>query len=200
MDDCAEIARHRGRRGRRAAPALSRPRGRSLRRARAAQRPRRVFAPCRHRSLRQPGRRRPRDRSRHHRRASRGGGPAHRRRRQLVRYFQPHLERKGRAARSDLDARRSFADYPACEAALARVSARRSACRRSLRTLCLRRRTRQRLRRIDRFGRAAPPVRGGNGRETARLWRDLSARRGFSRRPQFTCPPPAAPRWGSTAS
>ena len=55
-------------------------------------------------------------------------------------------------------------EYPACEAALARRSARRPARRRAFRALCLRRRTRQRLRRTDRPGRTAPALRGGNGR------------------------------------
>ena len=41
-------------------------------------------------------------------------------------------------------------EYPAPEAALARTKAGRSARRRAVRDLCLRRRTRQRLRRIDR--------------------------------------------------
>ena len=50
-------------------------------------------------------------------------------------------------------------EYPAPEAALARTKAGRSARRRALRGLCLRRRTRQRLWRIDRRRRAARALR-----------------------------------------
>ena len=46
-----------------------------------------------------------------------------------------------------------------------RGRSRRSAARRALRALCLRRRARQRLRRAHRRGRAAPPLRGGDGGE-----------------------------------
>ena len=74
----------------------------------------------------------------------------------------------------------------------------RSARRRTLRGLCLRRRTCQRLRRIDRRGRAAPPFRRRHGREGAALWRAISARRGFSRRGRCRCRRPAASRSVST--
>src|SRR6185436_6145385 len=43
----------------------------------------------------------------------------------------------------------------------------------------MRRRTRQRLRRVDRPGRTAPPFRSRDGRQGSNLWRALSAGRGF---------------------
>ena len=70
-------------------------------------------------------------------------------------------------------------EYPAAQAALARRKRGRSARRRALRALCLRRGAGQRLRRADRPGRAAPPLRGRDGREAAHLRRALSDRRGF---------------------
>ena len=57
-------------------------------------------------------------------------------------------------------------EYPAEQAALARPS-RRSARRRALRALCLRRRTRQRLCRAHRRARAAPPARTRDGGESS---------------------------------
>ena len=59
-------------------------------------------------------------------------------------------------------------DYPTSEAALAQAGPGRSAHRRALRALCLRRRARQRLRRVDRRRRAAPPLRRRHGGATAR--------------------------------
>ena len=61
----------------------------------------------------------------------------------------------------------ALTEYPSIEAALARREAGRSARRRALRALCLRRRARQRLRRTDRRGRAAPPLRGRDGRRSS---------------------------------
>ena len=133
------------------------------------------------------------------RRASHGGGPADRRRRQLVRYFQPDFERKSRA-RAGTWTRDDPLPLSRLRSRFGARQRRRSASGRSLRTLCLRRRTRQRLWRIDRFGRAAAAFRGGNGREAARLWRDLPDRRGLPRRARFHARRPAAPRSGSTAS
>ena len=110
-------------------------------------------------------------------------GPARRLRRRGGRQLVRHLHQgAGRARRAE--ARRRAADdplsnIPRCEAALARASRARSARRRTLRALCLRRRTRQRLRRAHRRGRTARPLRGGDGREAARLRRALSHRRGF---------------------
>ena len=75
-------------------------------------------------------------------------------------------------------------EYPRCEAALARASAARPTRRRTLRALCLRRRTRQRLRRTHRSGRTARPLRSRDGGEAAHLRRALSDRRGFPRRPR----------------
>ena len=88
--------------------------------------------------------------------------------------------------------------YPASEAALARAHRRRSARRRTLRALLLRRRTRQRLRRTDRPGRAAAPVRGRHGRAAADLWRRpiRSTRISSPRSPR--CPTRAARRSAST--
>ncbi len=91
-------------------------------------------------------------------------------------------------------------DYPASEAALARLSAARPARRRAVRALCLRRRTRQRVRRTHRRRRAAPPLRGGHGAEAAALRRALSDRRGFPRLPPTSCPRRAAQRSASTGS
>ena len=72
-------------------------------------------------------------------------------------------------------------------------------CRRTLRALCLRRRARQRLRRADRPGRAAPALRGGDGREAARPRRALSARRGFPCRARSDAARRAASPSASTA-
>ncbi len=65
-------------------------------------------------------------------------------------------------------------EYPISEAALARPSPRDRQGRRTLRALLLRRRTRQRLRRTHRSGRAAPPLRRRHGREGKDLRRALS--------------------------
>ena len=89
-------------------------------------------------------------------------------------------------------------EYPAPEAALARAKAVRSARRRTFRGLCLRRRARQRIWRIDRRRRAAPPFHAGDGRKAAALWRALSARRGFSCGGRRRCRKPAASRSAST--
>ena len=65
----------------------------------------------------------------------------------------------------------------------------RPASRRAIRTLRLRRRARQRLRRTDRRARAAPPLRGGHGAESASIYGEsLSDRRRFSRRALHECP------------
>ena len=89
-------------------------------------------------------------------------------------------------------------EYPAPEAALARAKAVRSARRRAFRDLCLRRRARQRIWRIDRRRRTAPSLHAGDGRKAAALRRALSARRGFSRRGRRRCRKPAASRSAST--
>ncbi len=70
---------------------------------------------------------------------------------------------------------------------------------RAVRTLCVRRRARQRLRRTDRSGRAAPALRRRDGREGARLRRALPPRRGLSELLSGRCRRRAASRSASTA-
>ena len=66
-------------------------------------------------------------------------------------------------------------EYPAVLVG-AGAAGRRSARRRALRALRLRRRTCERLRRTERRARTAPPSRTRDGRETTHLWRALSDR------------------------
>ena len=94
--------------------------------------------------------------------------------------------------------RRSSTEYPRCEAALAAPQARRSARRRTFRALCLRRGARQRLRRTDRPGRTAPPLRDRDGREAAHLRRALSRSTRISSPRWRICRQPAASRSAST--
>ncbi len=81
-------------------------------------------------------------------------------------------------------------EYPIAEAALGAAEAGRSARRRAVRTLCLRRRAGELLRRTDRRRRAAPPLRGRHGGQQRLYGRALSDRRGFPRRPRHM--PPAS--------
>ena len=199
MTDCAAMLAPRRRGGGRDDVALSRPRGRPVRAARAASVRDAFLAPRRDRPVRacrRDGRARPR--------SSRAARPsarwlARRRRRFLVRHLQPPALREGRAAARhrprDVSHRLSRERGGAGAAVAAR-----SPSRRALRALRLRRRTRQRLRRTDRPRRAAPPLRGGHGAESPDLRGSLSDRRGFSRGAWPTCRRRAAPRSASTGS
>ncbi len=102
----------------------------------------------------------------------------HRRRRPLGRYFQP---RAGGAHReqSRHRARDHFGRISRRAGGAGAHVAEKSAGRRTLRDLCLRRRTRQRLRRAHRRRRAAAPAGTRDGGERTHLRRALSARRGF---------------------
>ena len=73
-------------------------------------------------------------------------------------------------------------EYPAVQSPLARPSPFRPTACRTVRALCLRGRTRERIRRAHRCGRAAQAARGANGGEGPDLRRALSDRRGVSRR------------------
>ncbi len=87
---------------------------------------------------------------------------------------------------------------PAAEAALARPQRRRPARRRAVRALCLRRRARQRLRRTDRCRRAAPALRGRDGREAARSMASAIRSTRISSPRWRRCRRRAASRWAST--
>ncbi len=89
-------------------------------------------------------------------------------------------------------------EYPGAGGGAGADQAVRSARRRAVRDLCLRRRARQRLWRIDRRRRAAPSFYRSDGRKAAALWRALSARRGFPRRGRRKCRKPAGLRSAST--
>ena len=198
MDDCAALLALAAERAGDKNLRLPQPRGRPLRRAGAADRRRRLFSHAGIDLLATVGRRRfhrPRRSPcrRQHRR------PAHRARRHLDRSFQP---RHGRAHRAvprhwprhdplripDLGSRPRPSE-----------PARYQSCR-AFRALLLRRRTRQRLRRADRRGRAAPPLRRRHGRKAENLRRALPDRRGFFGRPRASCPRLQALPSASTAS
>ena len=123
-------------------------------------------------------------RRRHHRcggaaAADAAAGPARRRRTTLGRTWCRACWSSRSSQISALAGRRFSTATPPAEAALARRAADDAAPCRAVRTLCLRRRTRQRLRRTDRRGRTAAALHRRNGRKEPGLWRALSARRGF---------------------
>src|SRR5258706_550588 len=108
--------------------------------------------------------------------------PAHGGRRNLGRRFQP------RAGREDRTAPRARAGNHPLRISGGPVASRpaesfRAAPRRALRTLCLRGRAGEWLRRAHRCGRATQTARTPDGGEGAHLRRALSDRRGFSERP-----------------
>src|SRR5258708_174891 len=122
-----------------------------------------------------------RERGALHRGRACGGGPQGGRR-YLGRRFQP------RAGREDRTAPRARAGNHPLRISGGAVAARpaesfRAAPRRALRTLCLRGRAGEWLRRAHRCGRATQTARTPDGGEGAHLRRALSDRRGFSERP-----------------
>ncbi|SCM72052.1 putative Uncharacterized 50.6 kDa protein in the 5'region of gyrA and gyrB [uncultured Pleomorphomonas sp.] len=162
---------------------LARPHRRSLRRTGKAHRRRGLCPLRRHRSARNAHRRSRRARPRRPRGAGRDARLPRRRRRQLDRHLFPRPRREHRA-----QPRHGQADHllriPGLRGRPLPPGHRRSAPCRALRALCLRRRARQRLRRADRPGRAAPPLHRGDGHQGAHLRRALPARRGLPRRPR----------------
>ena len=116
-----------------------------------------------------------------------GAGPARGRGRHLGRPVQPRPRGADRAAISASGAPRSSTNTRSPRRRSPGPTAARPARGRAVRALCLRRRARQRLRRADRRGRAAPPLRGRDGREDAGLWRDAirSTRISWQRLPQM---------------
>ena len=73
----------------------------------------------------------------------------------------------GSSRSSGSGGRRSSTEYPVSRGRAGAAEPPRPAGRRALRALCLRRRARQRVRRADRSGRAAPPLRARDGGESS---------------------------------
>ena len=195
IEDCAALLAAGRRGGRDEALRVPRARGRSVRRSRSGSRSREAFARLRrHRSagdrrVRPTATRWPPPRQRQGIRVAADDTWADVFSRVLVERIEPNLG-IGRATILD--------EYPVSRSRAGAADRARSARRRALRALCLRRRARQRLRRTDRSGRAAPPLRERDGREGARVWRALSDRRGFPRRARARCRRPPASRSAST--
>ena len=169
----------RGRQGRRrAAAAMEGPHRRSLCRAGAAQRRRRIRAVRRHRSAGDARRRRARPRQA--RRGGAGGRHPGRGRRHLVGHLQPRAGRAHRAAARASAAPTLLDRYPLPEAAWAQpADDPRLAQRFELYACGVE--LANGFAETHRRGRAAPALRGGDGGAAAPLWRAVSDRRRFPR-------------------